>query len=308
MANEFRIKHGLIVTGSSYFSESMFGPNLPTETNPQYFMTWRQSDGRFEVTPASGIASKTLTQACWNYDGYATTPGTGEFSIRASGTNRLDSNTTTIWLDQTDNNSVNQSTLLNSIGSNSVVTFYINNQIIKYTVTGVTKLTTSNTYTLGVSHDSGDSGVFNIGDEVCMDLTVSSSGGSALSANCLSLSMGGSVSDIPNTTGEAIFNRINPVGGSNWNTPFGTVDNTISMIYMNDTDLSNKKAFNFFTGFAGNISISYSNPITGTSHNTVFTYSGFGSAGTAAQIYVTYKSGNTGYTIPNHDSFTLCKI
>ena len=35
---------------------------------------------------------------------------------------------------------------------------------------------------------------------------------------------------------------------------------------------------------------------------------GFGASNTTVQIYVTYKSGNSGYTIANNESYTLCKI
>lgn len=306
MANEFRIKHGLILTGSSYFSESMFAPSLPSEPSPQYFMTWRSADGRFQVTPSTAISTGTLSQGCWDYAGYATSVSAGEFSIRSGNGNRLDSNLSQIWIHKTDNQSVDQSTTFNTIGNNSVITFYINNQIIKYTVTGVTQVTTGNYYSFGLSHISGDSGVFSVGEELCYDLTISSSGGSPSSNNCLSLNMGDSVSNVSNTTGDAIFNR--NINNKAWQTPFGTVDNNITQIVLNSTDLNNKNVFNFFTGFTGDISISYSNSTTGTSHNTTFSYSGFGASNNVVQLYVAYKSGNTGYTIANNDSFTLCKI
>ena len=309
MANEFRIKNGLIITGSSYLSESVFAPNLPTEPSPQYFMTWRQSDGRFEVTPSSAISTSTLTQGCWDAIAYASTPSTGEFSIRSGGGSlRLDSNTSTLWLHKTDNTGVDQTTSFNTIGVNSVLTFYINSQTIKYSIVGVTKLTGSDVYSFSLSHLSGDSGVFSIGDELCYDITISSSGGSPSSNTCLSLNMTDSVTNVDTTQGDAVFYRVNPLNGKGWYTRLGTVDNNITTIHINNTDLTNKNVATFFSNFTGNLSLSYSDPINQTSHNTTFNYSGYGASGNIVQIYVTYASGNSGYTILNNQTFTLCKI
>ena len=94
----------------------------------------------------------------------------GYFSIRSGNVNRLDSNTVSLWFHTDDNTSVDQSNYFNSIGPNSIITLYINNQIIKYTVTGVTQITGTSAYSFGLSHISGDSGVFSLGDEHCMDL------------------------------------------------------------------------------------------------------------------------------------------
>jgi hypothetical protein len=93
MASEFKVRNGLIITGSMNVSESIYAPNLAPETNPAYYITWRQSDGRFEVSPA-GAAGNVNAIGCWDYAGYATPPSTGEFTIRGNGSSILDSNTT----------------------------------------------------------------------------------------------------------------------------------------------------------------------------------------------------------------------
>ena len=303
MANEFRIKNGLIVTGSAYTSESMFAPNLPTETSPSYFLTWRTTDGRFEVTPATATA---FTLGCWNYDGYATTPTAGEFTIRGNGSNRLDSNLASIWFHATDNSSANQSSTFNTIGPNSVLTFYINNQVVKYTITGVTVNTTTNVYTFVTSHISGDSGAFNIGDELCYEVTISSSGGSSSASQCLSLQMHDNPNTVYNTNGDSIFNRI--VGQTVWSKPYGTVDANIDSILLAPSDLNNTNIVNFITGYSGKLRLNYSNPITGTSSLTTFNYTGYSAGNNGVNLFVTYSSGNSGYTIANNEQFTLCKI
>ena len=306
MANEFRIKHGLIVTGSSYFSESMSAPNLPDETSPNYFMTWRQSDGRFEVTPSTSVISKTLAQACWEYGGYAVTAASGKFSLRGNGASRLDSNVHTLFFHKDDINSTDRSSLLSTMGNGSVITLYINNQTIKYTVTG--NSISGNVYSITVSHLSGDSGVFSVGEELCLDLTVSSSGGSSSSSNCVTFNMTDAVSNTTSIQGDAVFYRV--VGTNKWAKPFGTVDNNIASIQTNLEDINGTDVASYLQGFNGDISIAYSDPTTGNNYSTTFSYQGFSAttSNNTVTLYAYYAKGDSGYTIPNNESFTLCKV
>ena len=65
MANEFKVRNGLIVTGSEYVSESIFAPNLPEETNPAYYITWKQADGEFQISQLTpGNTANTI--GCWD--------------------------------------------------------------------------------------------------------------------------------------------------------------------------------------------------------------------------------------------------
>ena len=109
MANEFKVRNGLIVTGSLNVSESIYAENLTTESNPAYYVTWRQSDGRFEVSPA-GAAGNINAIGCWDYAGYSiTSPSTGEFSLRGNGSSILDSSPVFLFFNKLNNNGVDQS-------------------------------------------------------------------------------------------------------------------------------------------------------------------------------------------------------
>lgn len=127
MANEFVVKDGLIISGSWYNSASIYGPNLDIVTSSvDYYITWRQSDGRLEVTPAQGLNLN--TQGCWIYS--PTSPTTGSWSDLGAGL----SLNPYIWLHQEDGSGVDQAPFLNGLGTGSIVILNIANQNLRYVV------------------------------------------------------------------------------------------------------------------------------------------------------------------------------
>jgi hypothetical protein len=150
MASEFKVRNGLIVTGSLNVSESIYAENLTTESNPAYYVTWRQSDGRFEVSPA-GAAGNINAIGCWDYAGYGLTSlPTGEFSLRGNGSSILDSSPSFLFFNKFDNNGVDQSVYFNNIGVGSIFTLTTGGISTKYTVTGFNL--SGNTYIFTVTY------------------------------------------------------------------------------------------------------------------------------------------------------------
>jgi len=172
MANEFKVRNGLIVTGSEYVSESIFAPNLPPETTPAYYVTWRQSDGRFEVsqlTPGNtantigcwdsitsgdpagaemclGIAAAAPTnQNCVTYKGVTSkalidsTTGGGMFINTSGGTSvwSLTTNSTTEYINvnDTDLNGVSTKNFFGGVALGQTITLASGTNSATYTVT-----------------------------------------------------------------------------------------------------------------------------------------------------------------------------
>jgi len=329
MANEFKVRNGLIITGSMNVSESIYAPNLAPETNPAYYITWRQSDGRFEVSPA-GAAGNVNAIGCWDYAGYSTPPTTGEFTLRGNGNSILDSNTTYLQFNKLDNTSVDQSVYFNSIGVGSILTVTTGGVTIKYTVSGFNL--SGNNYSFVVKHLSGGpSATLSVGTEACLTLTAVTSGGNnstgtsgtsgggagtLSSTNCITYAMDDNFSDVNSNSKTAIFN--NPPG---WATPFGTINTTTAGMYASQTPLAGGSGgatvfFGITNGATvGNpklFELSYLNLKTQFLINIALGTSPGGSnlGTTASTIYLNmqYISGDNGYTIPTGDSFTLCAI
>ena len=325
MANEFRIKHGLIVTGSSYFSESMYAPNLPEETAPDYYITWRQSDGRFEVTP-KGDAASVLAIGCWDYSGYAdTSPGTGEFSLRGNINNNFEE-AVFLYFNKTDNNSTDQSTYFNNIGPGSVLTFTTTNNIVKFEVTGVS--VSNNVYNFAVNNLSGAENL-TVGEEVCLTATAVSSGGGSTSTsgtsgggsslnsgNCAIYEMAASFANVnagSGYDGTAVFN--NPQGSTGFTYPLGKIDQNTTGIFVDAISYGPnfKSSVVFWSQTLGAIStnpslvkISYLNLTTTFSAFITLGPGGQGVTSSSMYIDLTYVSGDTNYTIPTGATFTVC--
>lgn len=301
MANEFRIKHGLIVTGSSYFSENMFGPNLPEETSPSYYITWRQSDGRFEasqVTPGS----QANTVGCWDY---ITSGDVSAGKWRSFPDQSIGSGTTSISISNEDNGGNNQHSLLSNIGIGSVITLFIGANSTSFTITGVIPAsTTANTagtgvFNFSVSYLSGNQYSITGTPEMCLGIAAASP--STSTSYCIDYKMGANVSLAATTAGLGGFDRV--VSGTHYTAPFGTVDNNVNSIFLNNTALQSVNGKAFFQGFVVGdfLSISYSNKIT---HYQV-SHVGLGAANVL--LNVNYNGGDLGYTIPTGDVFTICK-
>ena len=326
MASEFKVRNGLIVTGSLNVSESIYAENLTTESNPAYYVTWRQSDGRFEVSPA-GAAGNINAIGCWDYAGYLTTPATGEFTLRSNGTSILNSNVITLQFHKTDNTSVDQSVYFNNIGVGSIFTLTTGGISTKYTVTGFN--ISGNIYTFQVTYLSGGpSATLSIGTEVCLTLTAvtgggnnptgtsgTSGGGSGTlsSTNCITYRMDDNFSDIDGNSQTAIFNR-----SPGWATPFGTVNSSVVGMYVSQAPLTGNQMSTVFWGITNAalvgspklFELSYLNFKTTFLINiTTGTSPGGGNLGTnGSTMYLNmqFVSGDNGYTILTGDSFTLC--
>ena len=326
MASEFKVRNGLIVTGSLNVSESIYAENLTTESNPAYYVTWRQSDGRFEVSPA-GAAGNINAIGCWDYAGYLTTPATGEFTLRSTGTSILNSNVVTLQFHKTDNTSVDQSIYFNNIGVGSIFTLTTGGISTKYTVTGFN--ISGNIYTFQVTYLSGGpSATLSIGTEVCLTLTAvtgggnnptgtsgTSGGGSGTlsSTNCITYRMDDNFSDVNANSQTAIFNR-----SPGWATPFGTVNSSVVGMYVSQAPLTGNQMSTVFWGITNAalvgspklFELSYLNFKTTFLINiTTGTSPGGGNLGTnGSTMYLNmqFVSGDNGYTILTGDSFTLC--
>ena len=326
MASEFKVRNGLIVTGSLNVSESIYAENLTTESNPAYYVTWRQSDGRFEVSPA-GAAGNINAIGCWDYAGYLTTPATGEFTLRSNGTSILNSNVITLQFHKTDNTSVDQSVYFNNIGVGSIFTLTTGGISTKYTVTGFN--ISGNIYTFQVTYLSGGpSATLSIGTEVCLTLTAvtgggnnptgtsgTSGGGSGTlsSTNCITYRMDDNFSDVNANSQTAIFNR-----SPGWATPFGTVNSSVVGMYVSQAPLTGNQMSTVFWGITNAalvgspklFELSYLNFKTTFLINiTTGTSPGGGNLGTnGSTMYLNmqFVSGDNGYTILTGDSFTLC--
>ena len=295
MANEFRIKHGLIVTGSSYFSESMFAPNLPEETSPQYYITWRQSDGRFEVSTGTNSVQDTI--ACWDYA--SGDPSTGEWNTNNGS---VGSSVTFINIHKIDNNSVDQSNLLKALGPGSVIILYVGSNSTTFTVQGSTFDSSSNTFSLSVSYISGDEYSIIGTPEMCLAIGATVSSNTGTSINCLDYSMEFNPDNVYISPGYGVFDRV--VAGVHWQTPQGTVDGNVEGLFLHPQDLNGANAASFFNNFYGEIEIGYGQYATKFKCNPPGPYN---SSNSIIFVPVIYVSGDSNYTIATGDSFTLCK-
>jgi len=300
MANEFRIKHGLIVTGSSYFSESMFAPNLPEETSPSYYITWRDTDGRFEVsTVTPGAQANTV--GCWDY---ITTGDVTSGKWKANDT-AIGSGTTTIYINNFDNGSNSQYNLLNGIGIGSVLTLYVGSNSTSFSVTGVVKAQSTGTggfWTFSVTYLSGDQYTISNGNEMCLGIAAAAVGTSA--GYCIDYKMASSWTYAAFNDEFGGFDRV--VGGVHYTPPFGTVDANINSLFLNNDAMNSTNGITFFNGFVVGdfLSISWQNKIT---HFKVTHLGGLNTSSPNMLIGLQLNGGDTGYTIPTNDVFTICK-
>jgi len=290
MANEFRIKHGLIVTGSSYFSESMFAPNLPEETSPNYYITWRSTDGRFEVTEVSPTTIAT-TAGCWDYQN---DPAAGEWATSPSET--VGNTTTTITINVTDNAANNQSTLLSSIGKGSLITLYEgSSNITTFEITGINVINTAGGalygYEFNVTYISGNQYSIIGALEMCLEIAASA----PTNQNCNNYTMDGGFNV---STGEASF----LLDTGTTQTVGTTINSDLSALILNKTANSNKNTLNFFQGLSKGDFISISQG-TYTAH---LQYLGFGSSTTFVTINVEFTAGQSGTTFTAGTTIDIC--
>ena len=126
MANEFVVRDGLIISGSWYNSASIFVPNLSDVSPLNYYVTWRQSDGRLEVTPTQGLNLN--TQGCWNSSSFY--PSLGEYAFSGSNLNLFPY----IYISEQDSGGADQTAFLSGLNTGSIVILNIGNQNRRYVV------------------------------------------------------------------------------------------------------------------------------------------------------------------------------
>ena len=294
MANEFKVRNGLIVTGSEYVSESIFAPNLPPEASPAYYVTWRQSDGRFEVSTISpGASSNTI--GCWDWRSSGD-PTSGEFT---TDNGAIGSTTTVIFINPIDNNGTDQTSTLSSLAVGSIITLYIGSFATTFEITGITPV-----YSLGVfqyfgfkvNYISGDEYTPTGTPEMCLGIAAAT----APPANCIELQMSNTFSNVGTTAGKSVFLRT--VSGISYTSPFGSLDQFFEAFQMNDEDLNGNKTANFFSGLSigSIITLSYSNK------STVFQIDNVGTSPNNTLVYATYLTGDFNYTILTNETYTIC--
>jgi len=294
MANEFKVRNGLIVTGSEYVSESIYAPNLPTETNPAYFITWRQSDGRLEVSTVSpGGGSNTI--GCWDWIA-AGDPTSGEFTTGDGG---IGSSTTTIYINATDNGSNNQTTTLQNLAVGSVITLYVGNNATTFEITGISAVYSVGVFqyfAFNVNYISGNEYTPTGTPEMCLGIAAAAS----QPDNCIELQMASTLNDVWATAGKSVFLRT--VAGVSYTTPFGSLDQYFDAFQMNDEDLNGNKTAAFFGGLSigSIITLNYS------TYATSFSISNVGSSVNNTLVYATYVAGDFNYTIPANATYTIC--
>jgi hypothetical protein len=293
MANEFRIKHGLIITGSSYFSESMFAPNLPEETSPQYYITWRQSDGRFEVSTGTNSVQDTL--ACWDYASGDVQSGEWKTDNGSVG-----NSTTEIYIHKTDNNSVDQSNFFKALGPGSVIILYVGSNSTTFTINGTTQ--NGNVFTLNVTYTSGNEYSITGTPEMCLGVGASISSNTGTSINCLEYGMELNPDNVFISPGYGVFDRV--IGGVHWQSPQGTVDGNVEGLFLSPQDLNSANAASFFNNYYGEIEIGYEQYATKFKCNPPGPYN---FQNPIIFVPVIYVSGDSNYTIATGDSFTICK-
>tara|TARA_R110000822_G_scaffold220307_1_gene354293 strand:+ start:1781 stop:2674 length:894 start_codon:yes stop_codon:yes gene_type:complete len=294
MANEFKVKNGLIVSGSANISESIYAPGLPPEANPSYYVTWKQSDGELEVSTISpGASSNTI--GCWDWVASGDPPS-GQFNTNNGA---IGSTTTTIFINPLDNNGTNQTSTLTSLGVGSVITLYVGSNATTFEITGISPI-----YSIGVFQYFGFKVNYISGNEytpigtpeMCLGIAAAAS----LPANCIELQMSNNFNDVPTTAGKSIFLRT--VSGISYTSPFGIMDQYFDAFQMNTADLHGNKTNIFFNGLSigSIITLNYLN------YSTAFSITHVGSSASNTLVYAIYISGDFNYTIPTDGVYTIC--
>ena len=295
MANEFKVRNGLIVTGSEYVSESIFAPNLPEETNPAYYVTWRQSDGRLEVSTVSpGGGSNTV--GCWDWT-TNNDPASGEFTTDNDG---IGNSTSVLYINPTDNGGNDQTATLQSLAVGSVITLYVGNNATTFEITGISAVYSVGVFqyfAFNVNYISGNEYTPVGTPEMCLGIAAAA----AQPSNCIELQMTSDLNDVWSIAGKSVFERT--VGGISYTTPFGSLDQYFDAFQMNAYDLKGNNTATFFKGLSigSIITLNYS------TYTTSFSISNVGSSyNVNTLVYATWVSGDFNYTIPANATYTIC--
>jgi hypothetical protein len=288
MANEFKVRNGLIVTGSEYVSESIFAPNLPEEVNPLYYITWKQADGEFQVSQLSPVNSAN-TIGCWD----STTngdPTTGEWRTD-NGT--VGNTVTELLINVEDNGGNNQNNTLASLAIGSVVTLYVGSFKTSFEITGIKisyNLGVPFYYIFNVTYLSGDQYSYINPAEMCLGIAAAA----PTNQNCVTYKAVTAFSSIASTTGGGMF--INNTGYTL------TVDLDVYYFQLNNSDLNGISTSNFFNGVTPGQSITLASGANTATF--IFQYSSTSNAGT--QVVGVKMTSNSNFTLTANQSFTIC--
>jgi hypothetical protein len=288
MANEFKVRNGLIVTGSEYVSESIFAPNLPEETNPAYYITWRQSDGEFQISQLSPVNSAN-TIGCWDYVASGD-PISGQWR---TDNGAVGNTTTQLWINVEDNGGNNQNNTLASLAIGSVVTLYVGSLKTSFEITGIKifyNLGVPFFYVFDISYLSGDQYSVTGTPEMCLGIAAAA----PTNQNCVTYKAVANFNSIASTTGGGMF-----VANAGYTL---TVDSNVYYFQLNDNDLNGISTPNFFSGVTPGQSITLAS---GTNIATfIFQYSSVSNSGT--QVVGVKMTSNSNFTLTANQSFTIC--
>lgn len=322
MASEFKVRNGLIVTGSLNVSESIYAPNLVTNSTESLYVTWRQSDGRLEISSGS---SQIATQGCWDYEA-TSTPSSGSFTVGTTGGNpqSIGSSTTIIKLHYTDNSNTNQYPLLNNIGVGSVLSLSFLGNIVKFTVTGFSYVNADGYWQFNVRWLSGGAEA-TPGTIMCLAIGAAVSGGGAGTSGAGSPSPAPANSTINTTCGSSntvcyfIDQSVGGVNGNSrtgafltgtsWVSPYGAINsNTVALRLANDgfgnsptTSKSTAAILIYKIGLSTNtpkpVTITWQNKQTVFNATLTSTQPTGVAGGGSYYLNLTYLSGDLNYTI-----------
>ena len=292
MANEFKVRNGLIVTGSEYVSESIFAPNLPEETNPAYYITWKQADGEFQISQLSPVNSAN-TIGCWD-DAGGGDPTSGEWR---TDNGAVGNTTSQLLINVEDNGGNNQNNTLASLAIGSVITLYVGSLKTSFEITGIkifySTPSTPLYYAFDISYLSGDQYSITGTPEMCLGIAAAT----PTNQNCVTYEAVTSNLAVNSTTGGGMF--INNSGGlSVWSL---TTNSTTNYIDLNQTDLNGVVTKNFFGGVALGQTITLSS---GT-NNATYVVSFIG-GGASSSIIGVKMTSNSNFTLTTGTSFTIC--
>ena len=288
MANEFKVRNGLIVTGSEYVSESIFAPNLPSEANPAYYITWKQADGEFQVSQLNP-SNTSNTIGCW--DSTTGDPTSGEWR---TDNGDVGNTTSQVWINVTDNGSSNQNNTLASLAIGSVITLNVGSSSTSFGITGIKIVYSSPSvpqyYIFNVNYLSGSQYTYINPAEMCLGIAAAA----PTNQNCVTYKAVTAYSSIGSTVGGGMF--INNTGYTL------TLDSTVSYFQLNSNDLNGVSTQNFFGGLTPGQTITLSS---GTNTATfIFTFSSV--SNTTSQVVGVQMTSNSNFTLSANQSFTIC--
>jgi len=288
MANEFKVRNGLIVTGSEYVSESIFAPNLPSEANPAYYITWKQADGEFQISQLTpGNTANTI--GCWDSFNSGD-PASGQWRTN-NGT--VGNTVTELLINVEDKGGNNLNNSLASLAIGSVVTLYVGSFKTSFEITGIKifyNLGVPYFYIFDVTYLSGDQYTYINPAEMCLGIAASV----PTNQNCVTYKAVTAFSSIASTTGGGMF-----IANTGYTL---TVDLDVYYFQLNNSDLNGISTSNFFNGVTPGQSITLTS---GTNTATfIFNYSSTSNSGT--QVVGVKMTSNSNFTLSANQSFTIC--